>query len=162
MDCKKAQQQLSLPDDPAPDVREHLESCGDCRRFARDLGEIRGLIDPALSTPSLLREQTLDVCRTELAARANDRKVTASGRLKAAFESPRFVAVTAALSVLLLATSVMIRVVADPVPGSDTILKISIVQIVLQNLVAALFTPALMMFRNRLGGMRVTAAQQGD
>jgi hypothetical protein len=162
MDCRKAQQQLSLPDDPAPDVREHLDSCGDCRRFAGDLGAIRGMIDPAVSTPSLLREQTLDVCRTALAARVNGQTVTASGRLKAAFESPRFVAVTAAVSVLLLATSILIRVFADPVPGSDMILKISITQIVLQNLVAALFTPALLMFRNRLGGRRVTAVQQGD
>ena len=162
MDCKKAQQQLSLPVDPAPEVREHLEACGDCRRFAGDLGAIRGMIDPSVSTPPLLRERTLDVCRTALAARANGKRVTAAARLRKALESPRFVAVTAALSVLLLATSIMIRVFADPVPGSDMILKISIVQIALQNLVAALFTPALLMFRNRLGGRRVTAAQQGD
>ena len=120
------------------------------------------MIDPAVSTPVLLREQTLDLCRTKLAELSNGKPVSAAQHLRNLFESSRFVAITAALSVLLLATSVVLQFVDHQDSGTNMIVKISIIQIVLQNFVAALFMPALLMFKNRMGGRLLTTAQTGE
>ena len=162
MDCKQAQQHLITPGDPSPELREHLETCGGCREFAADLESIRGLADTTISTPPLLRERTLDVCRTELAQRTNGGRVAAAGRLRAAFDSPRFVAATALIGVALLVTTVLIQVFGETDPDTGMILKITIVQIVLQNLVAALFLPALLKYRNRQEGRWLRQAQTGE
>ena len=162
MDCKRAQQQLSFGTDPDPALRSHLESCLDCRQFAADLLYIREMIDPGVSTPVLLREQTLDLCRTKLAELSNGKPVSVAQHLRILFESPRFVAITAMLSVLLLATSVVLQFVDHQDSGTNMIVKISVIQIVLQNIMAALFMPALLIFRNRMGGRFLSPAQTGD
>lgn len=162
MDCKQAQRHLSTTGDPSSELMEHLETCGGCRRFAADLESIRGLVDTTISTPPLLRERTLDVCRTELARRTNGGRATAAGRLRAAFDSPRFVAVTALIGVALLVTTILIQVFGETDPDTGMIFKITIVQIVLQNLVAALFLPALLKYRNRQGRRWSQQAQTGE
>ena len=162
MDCKHVQQQLSAGTAPDPALNQHIEECDDCRQFAADLLDIHGMIDSAISTPNLLREQTLDLCRTKLAEQTNGHKVTETNRLRVLVESPRFVVVTAVLSVLLLATSIVLQIFFDPAQGTNMIVKISIIQIVLQNFIAALFMPTLMMFRNRLGDRFISPVQSGD
>ncbi len=149
MDCKQVQMKLSTADKRDPAVPQHIQSCESCQQFAEDLGIIGEMIDPTVSTPVLLREHTLDRCRTILADRSTRKSASKIGRFRALAESPKFVAVTAVLSVLLLATSIVLQVFIDPNPDTNMIVKISFIQIVLQNFVAALFMPALLMFRNR-------------
>jgi hypothetical protein len=162
MDCKQVQQQLSIAAEKDATVQQHLQSCESCRQFASDLEAIQGKIDPGVSTPVLLRENTLDRCRFILADLSTRKSTSKTQRLRILFESPRFVAVTAALSGLLLATSIVLQVLTDPDPDTNMIVKISILQIVLQNFIAALFMPALLMYKNRLGGKSLTTAKTGE
>ena len=152
MDCKQVQIELSKAAEQDPIVQQHVQACGSCRQFIADMEAIQGMVDSRVSTPVLLKEHTLDRCRTILADLSTKKSASKTQRLRTLFESPRFVAITAALSALLLATSIVIHVLSNPDPDTNMIVKISIIQIVLQNFVAALFMPALLMFKNRLGG----------
>jgi len=162
MDCKQVQIELSKAAEQDPIVERHVQSCESCRQFAEDLGVFPEMIDLEISTPVLLREHTLDRCRTILADQSTRKSASKTQRLRALVGSPKFVAITAALSVVLLATSIFIQVFIDPNPDTNMIVKISVIQIVLQNFVAALFMPTLLMFKNRFGGGKLVTAKTGD
>jgi hypothetical protein len=149
MDCKQVQIELSMAAEQDAVVQQHLRSCGNCRQFAEDLEIIQVMTGAELPTPVLLREHTLDRCRFLLAERSARKLVSKTQRLRALAETPKFVTVTAFLSVALLATAIVLQVFIDPNPDTNMIVKISFIQIVLQNFVAVLFMPALLMFKNR-------------
>ncbi len=162
MDCKHVQRQLSSALDAHPSIQQHLGDCRECRNFANDLLNIQAMIDTGVKTPVLLKEATLDRCRTILADQAGKQPWTARQRWIQLIDSPRFVALTAALSVLLLITSVGLQFSGHQSSGTEMLVKVSVIQIILQNLIAALFMPALLMFRHRLGGAMIPTAQSGE
>lgn len=152
MKCRTAQQELSSRSEPSPAVQQHLESCEDCRRFADDLHIFRSLSDAPAKTPPVLKEVTLERCRAMLAEKAATHKRPFWMRCRRLLDSPQFVAATAILGVIILGTLAAMQINDVQDRDASFLIKISIVQIIAQNLIAALFMPALLMLGNRSRG----------
>ncbi len=150
MDCKHIQQQLGTTAGVYPSIQEHLDVCPECRTYATDLLSIQSLIDTSVSTPALLTQSTLDHCRTLIIKQTTRQPVQGWRQL---LESPRFAVITAALCALLLVISVALQFFGQQSSDTAMLVKISVIQVVLQNFMAALFLPALLMFKQKLGGL---------
>jgi hypothetical protein len=149
MNCRTVQRELSAGSELSQAVCRHVEGCNDCRRFADDLRVFWSLGDSTLETPSLLKEVTLEKCRAVLAERASTRGVSFWRRHRRLWSSPRFVAAVAILGVLIVGTVAVTQI--DDSQDRDAVLlvKIFIAQIILQNLVTALFMPAILILKKR-------------
>ena len=152
MKCRIAQIEIGSGSELSPAVHEHLDACEKCRRFAVGLAGLRVLSRSSLTIPPNLRERTLDHCQKLLAE-----KIAASGmsfgqRLRRRIDSPGFIVTFGTLSVIILVglTAMQVDGMQDKTAGN--ILKVVIIQLVVQNLAAAMFLPALMFLKNRLGG----------
>jgi len=151
MNCRKTQEALGSGLETDAAVERHMESCDRCRRFAVDLEWIRSLCAPSMATPPLLRERTLEQCRAALAERAIGRRLRVRERCRRFFDSPRFVAVAAVLCILIAVGVGTLQI--DDIQDEETNVSINltIIQFVVENLLAALVFPALWIYRNRLG-----------
>jgi hypothetical protein len=149
MDCRTAQRELSGGDALEPAVEQHLEGCDACRRFADDVRAIRTLGETPVETPALLREQTLDLCREILAERATTRSLSFWQRYRRMCDSPRFVAAAAIVSVLILTTITILQINNNGDSGASWLMKLAVIQFGVQNYVAALFLPILLVLKNR-------------
>jgi hypothetical protein len=150
MDCKIVQSELCAGSQPSPPAKRHIETCKDCREFAADLAAIRTIREAPVVTPVLLRERTLDRCRGLLAEEQLKRRLTFGQRCRNILDSPRFVAATAVLSVLILVGLQALQIDENQDIETNYILKLSIIQVVVQNLAAALFLPLLLTFKRKL------------
>jgi hypothetical protein len=162
MDCHKTQIELAGGPDLSAEARQHLEGCADCKLFAGDLRELRLLTESPLATPPELKERTLETCQSMLAAKGAARGKSFWHRLGGRIDSPQFVAAAAIFGLAILAalTSYQFSDLQDE--NTSMFMKISITQILIQNLVAALFLPALLLLKNRLWSGRSYAAHSGE
>jgi hypothetical protein len=151
MECRHVQEALGSGLGADAAVERHMESCEQCRRFAADLQWIRALCLPSVATPPLLRERTLEQCRAVLAERAIRRRLRVRERCRRFFDSPRFVVVAAVLCILIAVGVGTLQI--DDIQDEETNVSINltIIQFVVQNLLAALALPALWVYRNKLG-----------
>jgi len=152
MKCRIAQIEIGSGSALSPAGREHLDACEECRRFATSLDGLRVLGRSSLATPPNLREQTLDHCQRLLAEKTAESKMSFGQRLRRRIDSPGFIVIFGTLSVIILVglTAMQLDGMQDKTAGN--ILKVVIIQLVVQNLAAALFLPALMFLRNRPDG----------
>jgi len=151
MECRHVQEALGSGLEEDADIARHLEGCAECRRFAADLQCIRALCLPSVATPPLLRERTLERCRAALAERAIGRRMPARERCRRLFDSPRFVAVAAALCVVITVVVGVLQSGGIENDETSASIKLAIITFVVENLLAALVFPALWICRNRLG-----------
>jgi hypothetical protein len=151
MICRAAQQELSLGSDVSPEVQRHLDRCEGCRRFAEDLRAFRTLAGSPVPTPAPVREQTLDRCRAMLAERTATGRTSVRERFRRFCDSPRFAAITATLSVLIVVVMTVVHVDGTGDHRTSFFMKLTIVQLLAQNVSAALFLPALLTLKNRFG-----------
>ena len=155
MKCRTVQDKLSRRSELNPEMQEHLESCGDCRVFARDLEAFAALGASPVPTPAGLRERTLARCETILQEKAAARGMPAWRRLLRWSDSPRFVVAAAILGFIVLGGLIVYQIAVDRGENSDLSVELAVLQLVIQNLVTALFLPALLMLKKGIGGRRV-------
>lgn len=162
MDCHKTQIELTGGSDLSAEAQKHLEGCAECKLFAGDLRELSLLTEYPLVTPPGLRERTLETCQSMLAAKEAARGKSFWRGLLCRLDSPRFIAATAIIGLAILGalTSYQFNDLQDE--NANLFMKISIIQILIQNLVAALFLPALLLLKNRLGRGWPYAAYSGE
>jgi hypothetical protein len=104
------------------------------------------------ATPQELREQTLSRCQLLLAEKTAEPSPSLGRRLQRLIDSPTLLATFATCSVIILIGLTAWQVEGLQDKTAANILKIFIFQLVAQNLVAALFLPALMFTKHKLGG----------
>lgn len=131
----------------SPGQREHLESCADCRAFAGDVAVLRALAHDPVPTPDDLEGRTLGLCRSLLAEKAAIRRMSAWKRFLRLCDSPTFVVTAAFLTLLFLGALVVMPADSAREETADLLAQLGVLQFVVQNLVTALFLPALFVFR---------------
>ncbi len=157
MDCREIQARIAeLAGDatPAAPLRQHLETCDECRAFQADVQEVKRLLAAPLRTPRELRAATLARCRDELSGVAAAAKSSQTEQPMSAWR--RFVSAPQNIAaVALLSTAVLIAVAATIADISDDALsrfsvQSVVVQFIVQNLAAVLLAPALWPLLRRL------------
>jgi hypothetical protein len=152
MDCRHVQQELGSRSEVSAEVRRHIEDCEDCRLFAADLQAILELSESPVTTPTVLREQTLDDCRALLAGQTAEREMSLRQRLRAVWDSPQFIVAATALGLLIVGIMTIVQIKDDQDTAANLPLSLAIGQFVVQNFIAALFVPILLMMKRRLAG----------
>ena len=161
MKCRTAQIEIGSSSELSRAVRDHLDSCDDCRRFAAGLDELRLLSRSNLAAPPDLRERTLDHCQRILAEKTASPGPTYGQRLRGLFDSPGFIAAFATSSVIILVGLTAMQADSLQDKTASNLFKIIFVQLAVQNLAAALFLPALMFIKHKLGGRFSSATEIG-
>ncbi len=150
MDCHKTQLELTGGSVLIPEAQKHLEGCAECERFADDLRALRVLTETPLTAPAGLRERTLKRCQSMLAEKETARGRTFWQRFRHQLDSPQFVASTAIFGLIILGALATLQINDLRDENADLFMQISIVQILIQNFVAALFLPALLILKNKI------------
>jgi hypothetical protein len=151
VNCHDLQEKLIERSELDPECQQHLDGCGNCRRFAADLKRMASLLEPPAKTPAHLREQTLERCQDTLANQTAERGMTVFQRCGRILGTPQFVVAAAALGVVILGWWLASQL-PDIAEGNDAIMsiKLTFVQIGLQNFVAALLFPIIWLMKSRL------------
>jgi predicted anti-sigma-YlaC factor YlaD len=144
VDCETVQRRLVLRLETDPPVREHLESCDECRRFATDLEAIASMAHAPVETPPALKDRVLETCREAVSARSRRLETSLWHRFRRLCASPRFVLATAVLGVLILIALEITKIDESLDRQIAFLIRLALVQIALQNLAAALVLPALL------------------
>lgn len=152
MKCRAVQIEIGSGSELSRAARDHLDTCADCRRFADGLDQLRLLSRSNLLPPLELRERTLDHCQRMLAGEINAGGLTFRRRLRRLFDSPGFIAAFAASSVIILVGLTALQFDGQQDQSAANLLKIVFAQLAVQNLAAALFLPALVLIKHKLGG----------
>jgi len=147
MECREIQTRLACGEIPDASMSRHLESCDACRAFSASLRDVKRLLAASVVTPDRLRVDTLTRCRDELAESPDTLLNTRRFRDRL---TPQLIAVGA-----LLGTAILIGVsigLADASGEAATRFTVqsTFIQLVIQNLAAALLAPALWPLMRRL------------
>lgn len=161
MDCRFAQKELGAGSEVSPEVQRHVESCGECRAFAEEVRVFRFLSESTVATPAALKERTLDGCRTILAENTAKRREPLWQRWHRLKDSPQFVVAAATLGMLILTTVAVLQIDGAQDENASLLIRVTIIQFGVQNLAAALFLPALLLLKSRLGARPERAAEIG-
>jgi hypothetical protein len=146
----------------SPAARQHADGCDECGAFRADLLAIQAAADVPAETPSFLRERTLARCAEMLRQKATVGELTPWQRWRRALYSPRFVAAAAVVGVAVLVTVMALQINDAQDDATNLSLKLTIFQVLAQNVYAALFLPALLFFRGRLAATTPRAIQTGE
>jgi hypothetical protein len=161
MKCRTVQIEIGSGSELRQAAHDHLDVCDECRRFAAGLDELRLLSRSNLATPPGLRERTLDHCQRMLAEKTILPGPTYGQRLRRLFDSPGFIAAFATSSVIILVGLTAMQVDSLQDKTASNLFKIIFVQLAVQNLAAALFLPALMFIKHKLGGRFLSTTEIG-
>jgi hypothetical protein len=149
MECREVQNQLMELQEPNPQVAQHIDGCDDCRRYYADILAVRSAFGTPVQTPSSLRKRTLVRCSELLAERTTATAPSWRQRCRRVLDSPRFVAIAATVSVVVLITVTTSQIDNIQDEATSLFVKLAVTLVVAQNLFTALFLPALLMLRSR-------------
>ena len=146
----------------SPAAQQHIDGCDDCRAFYADLQAIQTVCDVPVETPAFLRERTLVRCGELLREKTTVGESTLWQRWRSALDSPRFVAAAAIVGVAILITVTALQIDDAQDDVTNLSLKLTISQVVAQNILAALFLPALLLLKSGLVGVSLRETSSGD
>jgi predicted anti-sigma-YlaC factor YlaD len=152
MDCTHAQRELAGRAQVVAEVQRHVDDCEACRRFAADVHAIAAMSESPVATPPVVREQTLDECLSLLTEQNAARDASWRQRLSAVWDTPQFIVLAAALGLLIVGIVTAVQFKDARESGVNLPVALTIGQFVIQNFIAALFLPILLMMKHRLAG----------
>jgi len=162
MNCREVREEVIGRSQLSPAIRQHIDGCEDCRAFYADVQDIQAACDEPAETPAFLREHTLARCAELLRAKTAPGKAPVWQRWCRALDSPRFVASAAIAGIAILITVTAVQIAGAQDDASAIPLKLTIFQVLAQNIFTALFLPALLLFRGRLTGTATRTMRTGE
>ena len=162
MNCREVREQVIGRSQLSPAIQQHIDGCENCRAFYADVQDIQAACDEPAETPTFLREHTLARCAELLRAKTAAGKATVWRRWGRVLDSPRFVASGAIAGIVILITVTAVQIGNAQDDAVSVPLKLSIFQVLAQNVFTALFLPALLLFRGRLAGTATRAMRTGE
>jgi predicted anti-sigma-YlaC factor YlaD len=151
-------------------LERHLDGCERCRQFAHDVASLRALCrtaeETSPSTPPVLRHRTLWRAREALSNHTMGKSADGTSSLPSRWGQPIPSSQTFAVVVVVISMILLTYTTYQIAQGQDDAMKLpfklTLLLVVIQNIIAALLMPVVLIWRNRNTAGNLAAFAQGE
>ena len=174
MKCEDLREHISSGEAAGKTVTEalerHLDGCESCRHFAHDVNSLRSFCrtaeETSPSTPPVLRHRTLWQAREALSDRTMGKSADGKSSLLSRWGQRSSSSSVFAVAVVVISMILLTYTTYQVTQGQDDSMalpfKLTLLLIVIQNIIAALLMPVVLIWRNSNTAGNLVAFAQGE